>query len=125
MHTRGYGLACHLGVLLGIPTVGVGKEYFCVKDIPLTQKTARVKGKEHNKKKGDWMPLQGKSGRIWGAALQGTEKGTNPIYVSVGHNISLNTAAELVTRCCLHRIPEPVRLADLRSRDYLKDHGYN
>ena len=45
---------------------------------------------------------------------------TNPIYVSVGHRIGLDRARALVVRCCKHRIPEPVRQADLRSRAYLR-----
>ena len=39
-----------------------------------------------------------------------------PVCVSVGHRVALRTAVELVQRCCLHRVPEPVRLADIASR---------
>jgi len=124
LHTRGYGSACHFGVLLDMPTIGIGKEYFMIGDIEETQKTAKQQAKKHNKKKGDWLPLVGKSGKLWAAALQGSDASSNPIYVSVGHKLSLPTAVELVTVCCKHRIPEPVRRADLDSRDYLKNLGY-
>ena len=41
----------------------------------------------------------------------------NPIFVSPGHRISLRTAVELVTACTRFRVPEPVRQADLQSRE--------
>ena len=46
-----------------------------------------------------------------------------PILVSVGHGFSLPTAVDLVRRCSTSRIPEPVRQADLRSREWLRTHG--
>ncbi|GFR44140.1 hypothetical protein Agub_g5306, partial [Astrephomene gubernaculifera] len=68
------------------------------------------------------VPLTGVSGRVWGTALcPGLSK--KPLYVSVGHRLSLKTAVELVRRCCLHRVPEPVRQADLRSRQWLRQQG--
>ena len=57
-----------------------------------------------------WVPLRGSSGRLLGAAVRAA--GTaNPIYASVGHRVSLDTAVAVLRRCCLHRIPEPVRQA--------------
>lgn len=41
---------------------------------------------------------------------------------ATGHRLSLASAVELVARCCLHRIPEPIRQADLRSRQWLRTH---
>ncbi len=73
-------------------------------------------------KGGDWMPLVGQSGSTWGAALRSTDTTTNPIFVSVGHRVSLATACALAARCCQFRVPEPVRQADQRSREFLRQH---
>lgn len=121
LHPRGFGIACHLGVLTDIPTVGVAKTLF------------HVDGLEHNsqhteqivnylKVSGDSFPLQGISGAVWGKALRSTQKSCNPIYVSIGHKIGLDTAVRLTHACCQYRIPEPVRQADIRSREYLRQH---
>lgn len=67
------------------------------------------------------MPLVGSSGKVWAAALQGCETKSNPIYVSVGNFISLPTAVAVVTTCCIYKIPEPIRQADLLSRDYIRE----
>jgi len=41
---------------------------------------------------GDVVPLVGKSGKTWGAALRSTDDSHNPIYISIGHRVSLETA---------------------------------
>ncbi|KAG2492030.1 hypothetical protein HYH03_009759 [Edaphochlamys debaryana] len=66
------------------------------------------------------VPLTGASGAVHGMALcpGATRK---PLFISVGHRLSLATALELVRRCCLHRIPEPIRQADLRSRQWMRE----
>ncbi|TRY55532.1 hypothetical protein DNTS_003657 [Danionella cerebrum] len=51
-----------------------------------------------------------------------SQSSSKPVYVSVGHRISLATAVSLTHRCCLYRVPEPIRQADLRSREYLRSH---
>lgn len=127
LHPRGFGLASHLGVLADIPCVGVGKKLYHVDGLK--------KGPEHKQKiqtrlrrRGDYFHLVGESGRTWGAvretcserAVRTSDGATNPVYVSVGHKISLETAVRLVLACSLKRIPEPVRQADLLSRKYLR-----
>jgi len=62
--------------------------------------------------------LKGDSGVIHGKAISTNE--TRPIFVSVGHKISLNTAVEIVKKCSKYRIPEPIRLADIRSKLYFE-----
>jgi hypothetical protein len=61
------------------------------------------------------MPLRSDEGEVLGAAVcsPGTSR---PIYVSAGNLVSLPTAVEVVLRCCRYRVPEPIRLADQRSR---------
>lgn len=81
--------------------------------------------------KGVGVKLQGSSGETLGAALIGhggdigvknrTRSGTkNPIYISVGHNISLEKAIAICTELSQARIPEPVRQADLWGRELLR-----
>ncbi len=67
------------------------------------------------------LPLCGASGAVLGAALS-VPGSTKAIYVSVGHRLSLHSCVELVKRACRHRIPEPIRQADLRSREWLRRH---
>ncbi|MBE9160897.1 MULTISPECIES: deoxyribonuclease V [Microcoleaceae] len=98
-HPRRFGLACHLGVLTGIATIGVAKTRFIG---------------EHSEvglERGSWQPLL-EDGSILGAALR-TQTGVKPIYVSIGHRINLISAIEYVL-CCTprYRLPETTRSAD-------------
>ena len=98
-HPRRCGIACHLGLLLDLPTIG------CAKSI-LTGHA-----EEPGPNPGDWTPLVNR-GEIIGAALR-TRPKTKPIYVSIGHRISLASAVALVSQCGRgYRLPEPTRLAD-------------
>lgn len=98
-HPRRLGLASHLGVYLDHPTVGCAK--------------TRLIGRyaEPGPNAGDFTPLVDHS-EIIGVALR-SKAGTNPLFVSAGHRIDLETAVELVVRCTRgYRMPEPTRLAD-------------
>jgi len=73
------------------------------------------------------IPLQGKSGKIWGAALIGhggkhtMGVGTKvPIYISIGHDMSLQQAVQICAGVSKTRIPEPVRQADLLGREWMR-----
>lgn len=99
-HPRGFGLASHLGVLAGIPTIGCAK--------------SRLLGEaeEPGPDVGDWTPLLYK-GRTVGAVLR-TRRGVKPIYVSAGHLIDLPTSLKMVLACLRGvRLPEPQRRAHL------------
>jgi deoxyribonuclease V len=89
------GLACHIGVVLGIPTIGVAKGLLC--------------GEVESFKDGR-APIV-LEGETVGMAVS-TGKG-KPIYVSVGHLVSLEDAVEIVLKCVrkFSRLPEPLRLA--------------
>ena len=119
LHPRGLGIASHLGILLDLPTVGVAKKLFHVDGLE--------KNEEHLKKisllekGGDTFSLIGNSGKEHGRALRSTDKASNPVYISVGHKISLDTATSLVYTCCKYRVPESVRQADILSREYLRN----
>lgn len=97
-HPRRIGLASHMGLWLGRPTVGSAKTRLTGRHEPVPPE------------KGAWTPLIDK-GEVVGAALR-TRAGTNPIFVSPGHLIDLASAIELVLRCApKYRLPEPIRLA--------------
>lgn len=118
LHPRGFGLASHLAVLTDLPSIGVGKNLHHIDR--LTQMEVKKHFANKTNKDGDLMPLIGKSGRTWGAALQCNEKSSRPIFISIGHRISLETAIAVVRMCCKYRVPEPIRQADIRSKQYLQ-----
>jgi deoxyribonuclease V len=99
-HPRRFGIASHFGVLIDLPTVG------CAKTVLVG------KYEEPDAKAGSYSPLIDREELI-GAALR-TQDGVNPVFVSVGHRINLETAIEVVLRCTKdYRIPEPTRQAHL------------
>lgn len=98
-HPRRFGIACHIGIIANVPTIGVAKSILV--------------GKFENlgERRGSLAPLIHKSEQI-GVALRTKDK-TQPVYVSVGHRISLETAINYVLRCApKYRLPETTRLAD-------------
>lgn len=125
LHPRGCGSASHLGVLLGVPTIGVAKKFLDVGGLERRVVEAEF-ASECGKTPGSYMLLRGGTdgGPVLGAALR-SPTSKNPLYVSVGHLTSLKKAIQIVLKCCLHRIPEPTRQADLCSRRFLRDHNYN
>ena len=118
-HPSGFGLACHLGVLTNLPTIGISKNFLYFDS--MNGKAFKKEFQQKCLKKGDWLPLKGKSGTIWGSAFKSSEKAKNPIYVSIGHRISLETCNKLTALCSEYRIPSPVRSADLGSRNFIKN----
>ncbi|RMG96231.1 MAG: deoxyribonuclease V [Chloroflexi bacterium] len=97
-HPRRFGLAAHLGVLADMPTIGVAKTRLTGRHAPLD--TLR----------GSRQPLIDR-GEVVGVALR-TRTGVKPVYVSVGHRISLETAVAYVLRCTpRYRLPETTRQA--------------
>ncbi|CAN1217735.1 Endonuclease V [Linum perenne] len=70
----------------------------------------------------DFITLKGFSGCTWGVAMRPSAGAVKPIFISVGHRISLETAVKIVKISCKFRVPEPVRQADIRSREHLKNH---
>lgn len=118
LHPRGFGLACHLGVLCDIPTLGVGKKLLNVDG--LNKNDVNKLCKDNLLKGGDWVRLQGESGRVWAAALRSTDEAFKQIFVSVGHRMSLESAVDLCKKMTLYRVPEPIRKADLGSREVIR-----
>ena len=112
-HNRGFGLASHLGVITGIPTIGCGKTVFAVDGITV-HSVKKLSSELHQA--GDTKMLVGNSGKVWGCALRATDDSINPIIISVGHKISLETSLKIVSKSCFYRVPEPIRQADKLSR---------
>jgi deoxyinosine 3'endonuclease (endonuclease V) len=123
LHPRRFGIACHLGVLSHTPTIGVAKNFLVIP----TEFDDMHRVKENYKKvllkKGDEYLLVGdKSNDVYGAALRTSDKAINPVFVSQGHRISLKTAIKVILATCpKHRIPEPIRAADLESRAFIRN----
>ncbi|WP_409175189.1 deoxyribonuclease V [Brevibacillus fortis] len=98
-HPRRFGLASHLGVLFDMPTIGCGK--------------TRLLGEyeEPAQERGAYSPLIDQ-GEIIGGVLR-TQPNIKPIFVSIGHGISLPTACAWITRLSpKYRLPETTRQAD-------------
>ncbi|KAL3844350.1 hypothetical protein ACJIZ3_001753 [Penstemon smallii] len=121
--TTGFGLACHLGVLANIPSIGIGKNLHHVDGLTQSKVKHLFEAKENSSK--DVFTLIGDSGSNLGAAMRSTQGqgSVKPIFISVGHRISLASAIEIVKFSCKYRVPEPIRQADIRSKDFLRKHG--
>ncbi|KAL3498180.1 hypothetical protein ACH5RR_040912 [Cinchona calisaya] len=117
LHPRGFGLACHLGVLSDLPTVGIGKNLHHVDGLSLAKVRHLLEVEENSSL--DVFTLIGDSGYTYGAAIRSTQGSLKPIFVSVGHRVSLSTAIKVVKTTCRFRIPEPIRQADIRSKQKL------
>ena len=98
-HPRRFGIACHLGLLLDTPTIGCGKSI-------LVGEAA-----DPGARRGSTSPLIDRGEQV-GVALR-TRDNVRPIYVTVGHRVSLDSAVRIVTQCTDgFRIPKPTREAD-------------
>ncbi|MCT7977035.1 deoxyribonuclease V [Laspinema olomoucense] len=98
-HPRRLGIACHLGVLTNLPTIGVAKSRLIGTHDALPPE------------RGSWQPLRDR-GETVGAVLR-SRSHVNPLYISIGHRISLPTALDYVMRCTpKYRLPETTRISD-------------
>jgi deoxyribonuclease V len=104
-HPRRFGLACHVGVLTGLPTIGVAKTPLGRYDPP-------------GDRRGDRSPLV-MDQDVVGTALR-TQNGVRPVFVSPGHRIDVDRACTEVLRLApRYRLPETTRQADQLSRQAL------
>jgi deoxyribonuclease V len=101
-HPRRFGLACHVGLLTDVPTIGVAK----TPPVPFTMPAQA---------RGSWTP-QVDGDEVVGRALR-TQDGVRPVFVSVGHLIGIDAACAHVLRLARHRLPETTRRADRLARD--------
>lgn len=108
-HPYRLGFASHLGVTLNVPSIGVAKRILC----------GEITGEGNV-----WRPIV-HEGEIVGAAVH-TKLGSKPVYVSIGHRVSLETAIKIVLACSKgHRIPEPLRMSHIcakkAKKEFMKD----
>ena len=100
-HPKGFGLACHVGVVLDVPTIGVAKK-------PLYGTFERP-----GEMKGERTPIRGGDGGETIGVVLRTRDRVKPVFVSVGNRTDLDTAVAVTLECARgYRIPEPTRLAD-------------
>lgn len=107
-HPRRFGIASHLGVLLDLPSIGVGKK--------------RLAGRheEPPNENGAWTPLL--SGKETIGAVLRTRPGVKPVFVSIGHRVSLETAIAVTMACVTRfRLPETTRHAHRLASDKRND----
>jgi len=102
-HPRRFGIACHLGLLLNVPTIGVAKSRLTGRH----EEPAPAAGARADLRDG---------GELIGVVLRSRERG-RPLYISPGHRIGFGPAVEWVMRLCRgYRLPEPTRFADRLSK---------
>jgi len=110
LHPRGLGLASHLGLETGIPTIGVAKKPLVGEfELPAEEM-------------GSTAPIY-LNGEIRGVVLR-SRKGVKPVYISPGHLIDLSWALKVVKKCLSgYRLPEPLRQAHLLSQRVRRERG--
>jgi len=117
IHYREAGLATHIGVVLDLPSVGVAKNLLCgtpeypADGLPQGARVAIEADEDVTAPEGETI----------GYAVQSRQyaaenRHVNPLYVSPGHRVSAETAADLALACCAgYKLPEPTRLADVHA----------
>lgn len=106
-HPRRLGLASHLGLCLGLPTIGCAKSRLCGQ-----HETPGLTA-------GSYAEMWD-NGEVIGVVVR-TKTGVRPVYVSIGHLVDLPTAIRRVLDCCRgYRLPEPTRLAHQAAGGHLK-----
>ncbi len=110
MHPERSGLASHLGVETGLPTIGVAKSQLCgdvMEEVDENNRVSEVRDE----------------GELIGHAVLEGNRAKNPIYVSPGHNVSHDSAVELVRRYCRYKVPQPIRKAHIAAKKRRKKDG--
>lgn len=108
-HPRRAGLASHLGVVMDRPTLGIAKSRLC------------GEAEDPKEEKGSYSILKD-DGETVGATVR-TKKGVNPIYVSIGHKISLERAIEITLNSSpKYKLPEPIRAAHKLATEAMESH---
>ncbi|CDL82966.1 deoxyribonuclease V [Xenorhabdus szentirmaii] len=98
-HPRRFGIASHFGLLVDVPTIGVAKSRLCGEHEPVGEVV------------GSHQPLMDHGEQI-GIVLR-SKKRCNPLYISVGHKVSIRSALFWVEQCMRgYKLPEPTRWAD-------------
>lgn len=118
-HPRRFGLASHVGVVLDCPSIGCAKSLLCGTEGDVRKRAgffAPLRDKRRTDASDQNRPGAPGSGaahsEIIGSVVR-TQTNVKPVYVSVGHRITLDDARRVVMACCTtYRLPEPTRRAD-------------
>ncbi len=89
-HPYRCGFASHLGLVIGSPTIGAAKSRLIGKPVKVDERELLMDKDE-----------------VIGEVVT-TKQGSKPVYVSIGHMVSLETAVKIVKHCSKKRIPEPL-----------------
>ncbi|RNF07530.1 endonuclease V [Trypanosoma conorhini] len=125
-HPLRCGLASHLGVTLDLPTIGCAKSFMAVDGMTRESMHLLFAANDDGACGATTTsaplvkPMIGRSGALWGYAATTNPGVRKPIFISPGHRVGYAEAAALVLSMCRHRVPEPIRAADLSSRDYVR-----
>ena len=100
LHPYQFGLACHAGLLLNKPSIGIAKSLLCGKE----QKNKRIMFEN----------------KILGKAFYAHQRVKKPVYISPGHMISLTTSEKLVSKLSEYKHPTPLRQAHILATNTIK-----
>jgi deoxyinosine 3'endonuclease (endonuclease V) len=117
LHYREFGSASHIGLEMNLPSIGVAKTLLCI--FGFDEHTSKYEFRKKCKNVGDSMELVGDNKKIYGVAYKSAKDTMNPIYISIGHMISLESAITIVNQCTKFRIPEPIRNSDIKSKLFM------
>jgi len=128
LHSRKFGSACYIHKICNIPTIGVAKNLLHVPGITPKPRDEDFKTKCQTKliNFGDKIVYHDDNTNTDIVAVVKSSKNigpcTKPIYISLGGGVKdLNLATEIVLKTCISKIPQPIRIADLQGRDWLKN----
>ena len=96
LHPEGFGIASQLGVVFDLPTIGVAKKLLCGQVYRQSASPQQIR----------------MNGKVVGYAVS-PRRGVKPVYVSVGHKLSVTQAKTVTAKYLKHRIPEPTRRAHI------------
>lgn len=115
-HPRYFGLACHVGLTLQIPTIGISKTLLYLQD----WKQSEIRNEISEKGYSDLKIISPDGIKVVSRAIT-SKSSKNPIYISIGHMVSLDHAEKVARSVHIFRIPEPIRQADQLCRKACKD----
>ncbi len=102
LHPRGMGIASQTGIMLDMPTIGIAKSLLCGKIQFVPQE------------RGKYSKIFYRNKHV-GFCLK-SSMNAEPIYISPGHKVSLDSSVKIVKEFCKFRIPEPIRIADMLAK---------
>jgi deoxyribonuclease V len=108
LHPYKMGIATHIGVDLGIPTIGVAKSLLCGEVKEELKGVGTSSNVIYEKK-------------VAGYAFLSSPRSKKPIYISPGHRVSFESTLDVVSKVCTHKIPEPLRMAHIKATEKRND----